>query len=246
MDFLKIVIDETDICPYLPEQTSRMPLSIPVGEISPRQTAELLAAGYRRSGWFYYRTQCPRCSACEPLRIDVNAFKPSRSQRRAMKLGDRELQITWKTPSIDQHRVDLFNRHRRGRKLDHGNPPASAADYQSFLLNASCEVAELGLWYQGQLVAISIADIGEHCLSAVYCCFDPEHSRLGLGTYAILQQIELGKKLQAMAVESGEIPAATPYWLYLGLYVEQNSHLNYKAKFLPNQRRIDGQWRSFS
>ena len=170
---------------------------------------------------------------------------PSRSQRRAFKLGERELEFEWNSPIVDQQRVDLFNRHRRGRDLDHGNPPASAADYQSFLLNASCEVVEMGLWYQERLVAVSITDLGEHCLSAVYCCFDPEYSWLGLGTYAILQQIELGKKLRSISVESGAVSAETPYWVYLGLFVEQNCHLNYKAKFLPNQRRINDTWQSF-
>ena len=133
-----------------------------------RPAHALLAAGYRRSGWFYYRTRCPACSACVPLRLEVAAFAPSRSQRRARRLGDRHLQVTWGEPTIDQRRIDLFNKHRQQRGLDHEHPPATAADYQSFLLNASCGVLELSLHYAGELVAVSITDVGSHSLAAVY------------------------------------------------------------------------------
>ncbi len=243
LDFLRVVIDESDVCPYLPEQTARMPLCVPSVALTGEQVDRLLDAGYRRSGWFYYRTQCPSCSACEPLRIDVSQFEPSRSQRRAMKLGNQHFSLEWRKPTIDAQRLRLFNKHRRERALDRGNAAASASDYQSFLLNASCQVLELGLHYQQQLVAISITDLGANSLSAVYCFFDPEYAWLSPGTYAILQQIELGKMLLAQAT-AGQ-PAFTP-WLYLGLYVQQNSHLNYKAKFLPHQRRIGGTCGTFS
>ncbi|MFM7932258.1 MAG: hypothetical protein ACKO9Q_31470 [Pirellula sp.] len=34
-------------------------------------------------------------------------------------------------------------------------------------------------------------------------------------------------------------------WVYLGLYVEQNSHLNYKARFKPQERFIKSKWIEF-
>ena len=35
-------------------------------------------------------------------------------------------------------------------------------------------------------------------------------------------------------------------YVYLGMYVAANQHLNYKARFLPQQRLIDGQWCDFN
>jgi leucyl-tRNA---protein transferase len=237
--FLKVVSDGTDVCPYLPDQTARMPLSLATSEITPEKLDALLAAGYRRSGWYYYRTHCPRCAACEPVRIEAARFSPSRSQRRTWTRGNQHLRITWDQPQLDMHRVRLFNKHRQIRNLGSGEGGVTAADYQSFLVNASCQVVELQLWYENQLVAVSITDIGENSLSAVYCFFDPDFSWLGLGTYAILCQIE------AAVRPTQNMPFGAKRWVYLGLYVERNQHLNYKSRFAPQQRFINGAWREF-
>lgn len=235
-----MIVDETDSCPYLPDQTSRLPLCIPTSAVTAERLDLLLAAGYRRTGWYYYRTQCPQCRACEPLRLSPQHFQPSRSQRRARKLGDQQLRVEWDIPSLDETRVRLFNKHRAVRGLSHRNEAMTARDYQSFLVNSTCPVLELQLWLEEQLVAISVTDVGATSLSAVYCFFDPDYSWLGLGNYAILQQI------QQAAAPAGSSPFGAKQWLYLGLYVHENAHLNYKAKYCPHELLIDGQWKPFS
>lgn len=210
-----------------------MPLSLPAVQMTAAHLDELLAAGYRRSGSFFYRTRCPSCTACEPVRIAVDKFAPSRSQKRAYKKGEIEIETRIAPASVDDRRIQLFNLHRSERKLGHGNPPAGWNDYQSFLLNSPCDVLELSLWCQEELVAVSVTDVGSSSLSAVYCFFDPAASRLSPGTFAILKQVELAR---ALGCE----------WLYLGLYVEQNAHLNYKARFMPQQRLIENRWVDFS
>ncbi len=231
-DFLRVVIDEPDVCPYLPEQTARLPLSLPARRVTPEQVDQLLASGYRRSGSFFYRTRCPNCSACVPLRVRPVDFRASRSQRRVWKRGLRELECRLGPAQVSPERVNLFNVHRSQRNLDHGNPPADQADYESFLLSAPLEVVELSFWYGDRLIAVSITDIGATSLSAVYCFFDPAASRFSPGTYAILTQIELGRRWQKK-------------WVYLGFYVAQNRHLNYKARYLPHERRVHGVWKVF-
>jgi arginine-tRNA-protein transferase len=232
IDFLRVVVNETNACSYLPAETARMPLSIPTEGVCPEQFDRLLAAGYRRSGWFFYRTDCPACSACQPLRLDVNQFQANRSQRRAWSKGRLNLQIQLAEPTVDQSRLTLFNQHRIERQLTHDEVYATASDYRSFLLNSYCEIVELSLWHEGKLIATSITDVGQDSLSAVYCFFDPAYSRFSPGTYAILQQIELAR-------------ATSRRWLYLGMYVAANCHLNYKAKFAPHQRLIAGKWQNF-
>jgi arginyl-tRNA--protein-N-Asp/Glu arginylyltransferase len=207
-------------------------MSLPVGPLTPEQLDRLLEAGYRRSGWFFYRTECPQCSACEPLRLEAATFSPSRSQRRARKVGDHHLRLRIAKPEIDDRRIDLFNRHRTQRGLAHGDVPADEHDYRAFLVNSYCDVIEMSLWCEQTLIAISIADVGRTSLSAVYCFFDPEFSWLSPGTYAILKQIELAQHSQRR-------------WLYLGMYVEANQHLKYKSNYGPHQRLIGGQWRDF-
>ena len=233
LNFLKLIVDETSVCPYLTGQTARMPLSLPQGNVTGEQFDAILAAGYRRSGWFFYRTQCKACQACEPLRIEVARFDESRSMRRARRLGDEHLQMQIAAPILNDERLRVFNAHRAGRKLDRGEPEADASDYSSFLLNSFCEVMELSFWDGDRLVAVTITDVGETSLSAVYCYFDPAYSWLSPGTYAILQQISFAQK-------------DCFKWLYLGMFVAGNSHLCYKSRFGPHERLRNGQWDAFA
>ena len=217
----------------MPHETARMPLYLPTGPLTPEQLDILLAAGFRRSGWFFYRTQCPNCSACEPLRLDPAQFKLTRSQNRVKKRGDRALVTRIANPVVDERRVELFNRHRIQRQLNHNDGAVGQEDYRSFLVNSYGQVVELSLWLGEVLVAVSITDAGARSLSAVYCYFDPEYSHFSPGTYAILQQLQMAR--------------AHGYdWHYLGMFVAENRHWRYKANYLPHQRFIRREWQGFS
>ena len=84
-----------------------------------------------------------------------------------------------------------------------------------------------------RLAAVAVVDRGREALSAVYCLWDPDYEPLGLGTYSILKQVELARRMGLR-------------WLYLGLYVEDNAHMSYKARFVPNERLVEGRWVRFT
>lgn len=230
---LVVVQDQTQPCPYRDGVVARMPLRLPVGSVTPEVTDQLLAYGYRRSGDFVYRTQCPTCDACKPTRVDVERFRPTTSMKRIRRRGERDLVHRWGEPRVDAKRIWLFNQHRIQRGLNQGSPPIDAESYRSFLSDTCCETKELSIRIADELVAIAIVDIGKTSISAVYTHFDPHASRYSLGTYAILRQMEY-------AIATGR------RYVYLGMYVEENSHLNYKARFQPQQRLDDGEWRDIS
>lgn len=223
------VQDTLQPCPYLDDMMARMPLQLPVGPMSAEVTDEILALGYRRSGDFLYRTKCPRCDECRPTRVLVDDFRLTESMRRVLKRGDRDLTVHWGRPLTDQQRVDLFNRHRSLRRLGSDKEPIDAASYRSFLVDSCCETLELSISYQQQLIGISIVDIGRRSTSAVYTQYEPELSRYSLGTYAILKQIEWARQTSRK-------------YVYLGMYVADNRHLNYKGRFHRQQRLVDGSW----
>lgn len=232
LSFLRRVYDEPEACPYLADTTARMPLFVPDSRITGDQLDELLDAGYRRSGLFFYVTQCPGCRACEPLRVHIESFVPSRSQRRAWQRATQNLTMRVEDPIVDERRVALFNRHRRERGLAQSNDQISTADYRSFLIDSCCDVAELSIWRGDQLIAISIADIGTTSISAVYSFFEPDEARWSLGTAAIMFWIECAKSTQRQQV-------------YLGMYVASNRHLNYKGRYRPHERLQEGHWNRF-
>ena len=226
---LVVVQDHHQVCPYLPDQTARMPLKLPIGGFTAQAMDWLLENGYRRSGEFVYRTQCPACDACEPTRIEVRHFRWTKSFRRVFNRGRRELEYRWQTPTVDSQRVELFNLHRNVRNLASHDGPIDDDSYAAFLVSSFGRADELSLYHDGNLVCVSIVDVGAESLSAVYTFFDPQFGRYSLGTYAILRQIQ-------RAVDDNL------RFVYLGMYVAENSHLNYKGRFGKQERRIRGRW----
>ena len=231
LDFLHVVSDQTSPCSYLADQSARLPMCLPVQSVTRERFDEAMEAGYRRSGAYFYNTQCPNCSACQPIRLDVNRFQPSRTHRRILRRAS-ELRVELGDPMVDDRRVELFNLHRQGRGLARDESDIIDEDYASFLLSAPNPSVELSIWHEESLVSVSITDIGRNCLSAVYCCFDPRYSQYSLGTLSVLKQVEVARSLKMD-------------WLYLGFYVRDNTHLCYKANYLPHERRIDGVWTAF-
>jgi arginine-tRNA-protein transferase len=229
-----VVADEDEPCPYLPGQVARRPLRIPIRPLTPEELDVRLEAGDRRSGPFLYNQRCAACAACEPLRIDVSAFVPSRSQRRAQARGDRRIRVEIGNPIVDAERVTLFARHEQARGLRQRERALDAQEYARFLVESSAPVFEIRYLdvESDRLIGIAITDCGDVSLSAVYTFYDPEYARLSPGVYSILTQIRLCREWEMR-------------WLYLGLAIEQNPHMRYKLNWYPHERRIGGRWVRF-
>ncbi len=229
-----LLYDQQESCPYLEGETARMPMRLPVRRLTPDETDRHLASGDRRHGRLLYRTRCPECSACQPIRLDVEAFRPSRSHRRALRIGDEVLTYRLGRPRFSPERLALYEKHKWGRDLvTGGGQPLGEAGYRGFLVDECVDSFELTYWVDDRLVGVAVTDRGETSLSLVYCFFDPEERRVGIGTYSILKHVELAKEWGLR-------------YVYLGLYIGANAHMSYKARFRPHQRLVDGEWREFA
>lgn len=229
---LVVVYDQPAPCPYLPDCQSRMPLEYPLSLITEAMLDELLDLGYRRSGNFYYKTHCDPCDECKPTRVPLARFTMTASMRRVLSRGDRDLHIQFGAPQFSDQRLDLYNLHRLQRQLSLNDGPIDAEDYKRFLVDTNCSTQEMTFWRGDQLVAVAISDLGDASVSLVYCYFDPGMSRYSLGTYSILKHIQWASARECR-------------YVYLGMYVADNVHLSYKARFQPQQRLCDGQWIAF-
>jgi len=227
-----VVLDKPSPCPYLPGRTARLPLRMPIQELSRAELDERLEAGDRRQGFVLYRTRCPSCNACEPIRVPVSEFEPSRSLARVERRGDRLLRWEVGAPVVDERRIELYNRHKNERGLGDGSAPIDLDDYVHFLVATICDSFEIRYFADGRLVGVAITDRGERGLSSVYCYYDPDFSGLSIGTYSILKQMELCRRFGAE-------------YLYLGLYIADCAAMRYKARFFPHERRLDGKWVRF-
>jgi arginine-tRNA-protein transferase len=229
-----LVRDEEDACSYLPGRLARQPLRAPIRPLTGAEFDLRLAAGDRRAGMLLYNQSCAGCSACEALRVDVRAFAPSRSQRRAQAKGDAAISVEVGPIEVDEARLALYRGHERGRGLDReGRPPIDALEYESYFAASCVEGFEVRYRVGGRLAGVAITDRGARALSAVYTFWDPAMAALSLGTYSILTQIALARRWELD-------------WVYLGLAIRDNRSMAYKLAFMPHERRIDGSWRRFA
>jgi arginine-tRNA-protein transferase len=183
--------------------------------------ARALPLGFRRAGGHVYRPHCDGCRACVPCRIAVDDFRPDRSQLRCLR-RNADLRMIEAPPGRTRERHALYAAYLRQRHPDGGMDPASADDFDNFLTSPWSPTLFLEFRRDERLVAVAVTDVCETGLSAVYTFFDPAERTRGLGTYAILRQIELARE------------RGLPH-LYLGFWIDGHPKMDYKARFRPLQ-----------
>ena len=229
---LPIVHDGVETCPYLEGRIARMPLQKPGRRLTGREFDDLLTHGYRRYGPLVYRTRCPSCEGCEAIRIPVAEFTPRRTLARTLRKSGTAISATVGPPVVDDERVTLFNRHRDERELNLHGGTFSDLDYALWFIHTCAETVEIAYRVDGKLIGVAICDLGEKSLSAVYTYYDPDFEPLSPGSYSVLYQWQLCKQWGFD-------------YVYLGFYVGGSPHMQYKARFRPHERLIDGRWRRF-
>jgi arginine-tRNA-protein transferase len=221
-------------CHYLPDEQWRLEYRVVVS-LTQQEYLTLVRQGWRRFGAMLFRPRCPTCTACQPIRIIVDQFRPDRSQRRvARQNADTKLVIG--EPTIDEGRMDLYLRHHEHHAHQKGWPSPTLDDavgHMQSIVDGPLPVQEWAYYRDNKLVAISYIDELDEGFSGIYFYHDPDHRQLSLGTWICLSLIE----------EAGA--RKFPY-VYMGYYIQGCRSMEYKARFVPNQVLVaDGSWRDF-
>ena len=220
-------LEEHD-CPYLPGNIARS-RAFAAREVDPAVYHTFMDAGFRRSGTLFYQPTCSACRQCLPLRVPVNSFAPSKSQRRA-RTRNADVTVTEVDPAPTDEKYDLYRRYVT--EWHTGTMDSDREGFERFLYDSPVRTREFE--YRdaaGRLLAVGLADVCGKSFSSVYLYFDPAEQRRGLGTYAVLWELDHCRR-------------AGVAFYYFGYWVRDCPAMTYKAKFRPCEiLGSDGTWR---
>ncbi len=226
-------------CPYLPGRYERKVFTQLAGERASELNDILTQGGFRRSQSIAYRPACEGCRACVSVRICVDDFQHTRSQRRIAK-RNADLVGEERAPHSDAEQYALFRDYLTVRHDGGGMADMSVLDYGMMVEDTSVDTHIIAYrrrgpdtavsgFGEGPLVGCALTDELGDGLSMVYSFFDPETTDRSLGTYMILDHIERAR--------SRGLP-----FVYLGYWVKGSPKMDYKSRFQPQEHLLAGGW----
>ena len=226
-------------CPYLPGKEERKVFTHLVGERAGDLNDLLTHGGFRRSQSIAYRPACEACRACISARVVTEDFRPSRGMRRiaavnADIVGDMRVPV----PTSEQYSV--FRAYLDHRHFDGGMADMTVLDYAMMVEDSHVETKLVEYRAKGPdsritgrgagpLLAVALTDVLSDGLSMVYSFFDPEEAGRSLGTFMILDHIERARSMGLA-------------YVYLGYWVRGSRKMDYKGRFLPQERLMPDGW----
>ena len=225
-------------CPYLPGREERKVFTHLVGDKATDLNDLLTHGGFRRSQSIAYRPACDQCRACVSVRVIANEFRHSRNFRKVLArnsdlVGEQRSAV----PTSEQYsifRSYLDQRHRHGGMAD-----MTVLDYAMMVEDSHVETRIIEYRRRnlsngpnargGELIAVALTDVLSDGLSMVYSFFDPSETTRSLGTFMILDHIARARR------------QGLPY-VYLGYWIEGSKKMDYKSRYLPQQRLAAAGW----
>jgi len=193
---------------------------------------QLSLAGFRRSHGIAYAPACPYCQACMAVRIVVDDFKKSKSQRRIWnRNSDLSCEILPAVATGEQ--FELFDRYQKGRHAGGEMAKMDYFEFQNLVEETPVETSIVEFRDADDcLVGAILTDRLASGLSAVYSFFDPDEEKRSLGSEMLLWLIDYAK-------------ACSFAYIYLGYWVKGSPKMAYKSKFSPLEVCTIRGWENF-
>ena len=226
-------------CPYLEGQEERKVFTHLVGDRAAELNDLLTHGGFRRSQSIAYRPACEGCRACVSVRVVAADFAPSRNMRR---IAERNSDIVgeMRAPAPSSEQYSVFSAYLDVRHRDGGMADMTVLDYAMMIEDSHVDTRlveyrrrgpDTGINRRGagEMLAVALTDVLSDGLSMVYSFFDPDEADRSLGTFMILDHVERANRM------------GLPY-VYLGYWVAGSRKMDYKGRFLPQERLMSSGW----
>ena len=226
-------------CPYLAGKEERKVFTHLVGERAGELNDLLTHGGFRRSQSIAYRPACEACRACVSVRVVVEDFQPTRGMCRILE-RNADIVAEMRVPVPTSEQYSVFRAYLDDRHFDGGMADMTVLDYAMMVEDSHVETKLVEYRLAGPdsrftgrgtgpLHAVALTDVLSDGLSMVYSFYDPEHRRRSLGTFMILDHIARARRMGLA-------------YVYLGYWVEGSKKMDYKGRFLPQERLMPEGW----
>ena len=215
-------------CGYINGRDAQSIVATPYKSINNKNFDSLVNDGFRRSGQYVYKPNCQSCKACVPIRLLASNFIASRSQKRASKYLDK-LTVNILPLTFNEEHFELYVHYQNKRHLDSGKSEDEISDYNEFLIKSNVESKLIEFRLGDELKIVTIIDIIDDGISAVYTFYDCSNQKLSLGTISIMWLLKFCKKQNLS-------------FLYLGYWINESKKMKYKTNFKPYELLLEGIW----
>ena len=210
-----------DKCSYLADKDTNTHYKI-IENASSLDTSELIERGYRRFGKMYFRPICEGCDECQSIKVDVDKFEFSKSQRRVIKKASF-IKSYVQTPTLSQAHLDLFEKyhlHMKGKR-DWKYQETTPEHYHNSFVSGHGEFGYEVLYFdEDKLIGVDLIDVLDDGISSIYFYYDPDYEKFSLGKLSLYYQIKYAQQ-------------NSKRWIYLGYYVKECQSLSYKTHYKP-------------
>jgi len=217
-------------CGYLLHRNAQSIVATPYKRIGANAYNDLIKKGFRRSGQYVYKPHCADCKSCIPIRINSHDFIPSRSQKRVIKKHNH-LSMKILPLSFNEDHYELYVNYQKNRHKTSSESESDISDYNDFLAQSNVNSKIFEFRDMNELKIVSIIDLVDDGISAVYTFFDVKDKSASYGTFSILKLIDYCKKNELT-------------YLYLGYWINESRKMRYKINFKPYELMIDDSWQS--
>lgn len=215
-------------CSYLPDREAVTLFADPRFPKNTRLYTALADCGFRRSGEHLYIPHCGSCTSCVPVRVPVERFTLSRSQRRTWRRNS-DLIVTEQRAEFQDEHFDLYQRYLKARHPGGGMDCPTPESYMEFLVASWSDTRFYEMRHGSNLVCVAVVDVMLNAFSAVYTFFEPGCDDRSLGRFAILFEIEEARRRGLD-------------WVYLGYWIRECRKMAYKSEYRPMQHYVNNQW----
>jgi arginine-tRNA-protein transferase len=154
--------------------------------------------------------------------------------RNADMVGEMKIAV----PTSEQY--SIFRAYLDSRHRDGGMADMTVLDYAMMVEDSHIETriveyrrrepgSSMPGRHAGDLIAVALTDVLGDGLSMVYSFFEPDEAARSLGTFMVLDHIA---RAQRMGLS----------YVYLGYWVRGSRKMDYKSRFLPQERLTPDGW----